>query len=186
MKARNFSEKLLFNLYITQKKSTIQIAEILGTTSGVISRYMKKYGIEARYKTKKIFICMDCTNIICREAAINGGGRCVYHSHKGKLHPNFKGIKYSHGYKYIYSPNHQYKNITNYVAEHRLVMEKKLGRYLRKNEIVHHLNGIRDDNRPENLDSLKRPNHSKWTYVKQLQKQIRELEKYDSRKIRII
>lgn len=56
------------------------------------------------------------------------------------------------GYVEIYAPDHPYARGKKYVREHRLVMEKILGRYLESYEEVHHKNGVRDDNRPENLE----------------------------------
>lgn len=69
----------------------------------------------------------------------------------GKKHPMWKNGKYnSRGYVLIYSPNHPHKR-RNYVLEHRLIMEKRLNRYLKPLEVVHHINEIKDDNRIDNL-----------------------------------
>ncbi len=70
----------------------------------------------------------------------------------GEKATNWKGGKMLvDGYIYIYSPNHPFKTKAGYVVEHRLVMERKLGRYLTSKEVVHHINHNKTDNREENL-----------------------------------
>lgn len=55
-----------------------------------------------------------------------------------------------HGYVLVRLPEHPHSR-SGYVREHRLVMEEVLGRYLRPEEVVHHEDGDRQNNSPENL-----------------------------------
>jgi hypothetical protein len=61
------------------------------------------------------------------------------------------GTKKHYGYVYIYMPTHPNSHDT-YVAEHIYVMSQIIGRPLTKDETVHHKNGIKADNTPENLE----------------------------------
>jgi hypothetical protein len=57
-------------------------------------------------------------------------------------------------------PDHPRARASKYVFEHILVAEELLGRFLEADESIHHRNGVRDDNRPENLELWTRPQPS--------------------------
>lgn len=111
--------------------------------------------------------CTACTNIRRRHPCADCGvsidwrakvcRQCWGKAHQGPRSAHWRGGRpqttYS-GYRLVKSPGHpraKPKN-GNYVPEHQLVMEEMLDRYLEPGENVHHRNGVRDDNRPENLE----------------------------------
>lgn len=63
------------------------------------------------------------------------------------------------GYVQVYEPDHPRADRGGWVFEHRLVVEARIGRYLEPEENVHHLNGVKDDNRSENLVVLGHTEH---------------------------
>lgn len=66
-------------------------------------------------------------------------------SARGPAHPAYRTGLNSHGYR-------NFREGGKYKLEHRVVMEELLGRSLLPGESVHHINGVRHDNRPENLE----------------------------------
>lgn len=67
-------------------------------------------------------------------------------------HPMYKGGRTKRRkYWYILDKTHPFGGKQHYVAEHRLVMEKKIGRYLRPEEAVHHIDRDPENNHPDNL-----------------------------------
>jgi hypothetical protein len=69
----------------------------------------------------------------------------------GECSPRWKGRIFREGYVYVVNKDHPFASKQGYVAEHRLVVEKHIGRVLREYEIVHHINGVKDDNGIDNL-----------------------------------
>ena len=95
---------------------------------------------------------------------------------RGENHPNRKGLKHkdTHGYILVFKPDHPRANNNAYVFEHILVWEESHGKPVPKGWIIHHLNGIQDDNRPHNLVAMSTTKHSHILQAKA--KRIQELE----------
>src|SRR3990167_10691095 len=89
-------------------------------------------------------ICKNCFKIYYKFPS-QGNGRSKYCSKKCfyKRHPHNPVID-TRGYVLIYFPNHPH-SVNGYIKEHRLKMEKKIRRFLKKKEVVHHINGIKSD-----------------------------------------
>ncbi len=142
---------------------------------GVIER---KRRLE-RYEKSSTHPCQDCGVPVGRRAE-----RCSFCDQEHRIglregpdSGNWKGGRSldKHGYVHVLIPREERKG-RRYRAEHMVVWEKANGKPVPKGWIVHHLNGVRDDNRLENLVGLPRKEHSSWTLVELAQKRIRELE----------
>jgi len=129
------SQSVLEELYWKQKLSITQIAQKLGL------------------KWSTVKWCMDVYNI---------PKRTIAQAQKVRYGKDIKtvGTTLSCGYVKVICKGHPRADKDGYVFEHILVMEKKLGRFLTRSEHIHHINGIRDDNRPENLTLMSQANHN--------------------------
>lgn len=111
-------------------------------------------------------------------------GRAIQGKYLAEESPMWRGgRKLVRGYALIYAPKHHTLLISKsptrkYVFEHRVVMEEYLGRQLLPTENVHHKNGVRDDNRIENLELWAKFQPPGQRVADQIAHAIRFLESY--------
>ena len=146
----------LYQLYSIENKTDKEISLLYGMKRRYIKYLRSKFGI---FPTPEQ-VSLRKSRAMLGKKNPNFGKRGKKHHFFGKRKErchNWKGGVYYHpeGYTYIFSPDHPFHNATNYVYEHRLVIEKKLGRFLKPKEACHHINKIKGDNRPENLMTFK-------------------------------
>lgn len=119
---------------------------------------------------------------ICHKCQIDSQRR--ENNLSGAKHPAWKGGRFTCVYTRVWlNPDNFYYPMATtkgYVREHRLVMAKHLGRCLQPWEIIHHINGIKDDNRLENLQLVTDDRHKQaeqmLKYIKKLELRIKYLE----------
>lgn len=88
------------------------------------------------------------------------------------------------GYVMVWQPDHPNKSFHGWQYEHRLVAEQTVGRYLRSDEHVHHINGVKHDNAIENLAVMDGVDHailSSIAYREWVKTQLAELDAYRAR-----
>ncbi len=142
----------LRDLYLGKRLTTIEIAKIKGCPRTTLRYWLKKLEIPLRHHSE------------ARKLSIQRGRAFPMRADKN---PAWKGgkVKNSNGYIQIkLQPTDLFYSMTDhhgYISEHRLIMAKHLGRCLKSFEVVHHKNGIKDDNRLENLQLSTQVTHSK-------------------------
>lgn len=107
----------------------------------------------------------------------------IKRSGTGRLHNGREVIRDHSGYLRIWEPTHPAAN-QGRVLEHRWVMEQAIGRVLATDEHVHHLNGVKDDNRLDNLQVMDAQDHRLLTAAElkqQRQEAADELAEYRRR-----
>jgi len=147
----------LVDLYHNKKLSQHQIASKFQVTQGAILYWFRKLSIESRQHD---------------DSLINLGKSGRF---SGSKNPRWNGGRHvANGYVFIRMPSHPKASKRGYVREHVLVWEEFNKCSLPKGWHVHHKNGIKTDNRPENLEAMTHQAHR--DVIPSLLRRIAELE----------
>jgi hypothetical protein len=151
---KEFESPIKIKKYCSKKCQARAKADRNYKKNGKGSGVCKECGKEFKFsKTNQKYCSNKCS----------GKSRRKYLDIPDCLENSKRKIDKSLGYVRIYVPMHKEANTWGYVYEHRVVAEKMIGRGLEKDEVVHHINGKRWDNREENLEVMDKRKHSSLT-----------------------
>lgn len=153
-------------------RSMLKIAEKHGVSKKTIMNHMNKHGIQRDQRdfadTVKLVEPLIREGLSTSEIVEKTGltqvtvSRVARHIGVDTRNDYHKGCIITHnGYRMVQAPDHPYCDSKGYIREHRLVMEKHIGRILEPDEVVHHINHDKLDNRIENLEITDLATHTK-------------------------
>ena len=166
-------KETLYELYVIRGKPMHEISEELDIAIGTVYNYLVKYGIPRKNKKESFTMKgRKLTKEQCMAISRRNTGKVLSKETKQKISESNKkgGIghkkKRRDGYIAVYFPDHPKSNKDGYVMEHVLVAECLAGRHINENEVVHHINEKRDDNRRENLKIMTKSEHMSYHSAK--------------------
>ena len=165
------TKEMLERVYVQEERPMHECADVLGISVGTVYNYLKRYDIPIRPKMTEKTKQKISASLMGRPSRRMGYKLSddtkskISESRKGNfLKPTRYGghrKKRKDGYISVYCPDHPMATKDGYVMEHILVMEEFIGRHITKDEVVHHKNHKRDDNRIDNLEIMTFRDHAK-------------------------
>ena len=159
----NASEALA--MYNTGRFPVYEMARIMGVSTGKMYYVLRDAGCQFTRKRRKPYTHEEWLHRSSAQKGkkisdeqrkmISDRNSCDYNGLNGYGHTK----DHNRGYVLVYVPKHPNAHKDGYVMLHTVLMERSIGRYLEKNEVVHHINHDRKDNRIENLMLMDKKDH---------------------------
>jgi hypothetical protein len=160
------NEAMLAAYYAGEKVA--KVAKLFGVSTGKMYSLLKNAG--CKFRNRGIQDGWHPTAEMIEKSATARKGRKASEETRRRISEamtqNYDGMnnyghtkKLANGYVLAYAPLHPRSQRTGYVMLHTVIMERHIKRYLNADEVVHHRNHIRDDNRIENLELMKKTDH---------------------------
>ncbi len=152
------NKAILADMYLNKLMSIPDISKETGIAKSMVRFYLLKEGIRLRDHKEAASLIKH------KLSACNKGKKRVF-SEEWKQNISKARRKYFKGKAKGFDMHNGYKRISVGEEcgrpEHSVIMERHIGRKLRKGEVVHHINGIKTDNRIENLQLMTSSEHSR-------------------------